>query len=141
MKVVSRDFNTQMVDRLMAEDALQIDLLSEFEAIIQLRQDLTDEVKELDKEIELLQETRNDIAEPYLAAIQEHEENIRKEVLAREKTFQCSFGQAIYRKGAKSVKWNDDALKGYAVEHPEIEQFRSESEGEPTVVLKVGGRK
>jgi len=135
-------FNTEMVDRLMAEDATRVDLPAEFEAIIQLRQDLADEVKELDKEIEILQEKRDNIAEPYLAAIQEHEENIREEILGREKTFQCCFGQAIFRKGARSVKWNDEALLGYiAAGHPEIEQFRSETEGKPSVVLKIGDKK
>jgi len=134
-------FNTQMVDRLMAEDSRTVDLSAEFEAIIQLRQDLAGEVEELDKEISILQETRDNIAEPYLEAIHEHEEIIRKEIFGREKTFQCIFGQAIYRKGAKSVKWNDGALLGYAIEHPAIEQFRSESEGKPSIVLKIGEKK
>lgn len=135
------EFDTQMVDRLMAEDALLVDLGAEFEAIIQIRQDLDDETRELDKEIALLMERRDNIAEPYLADIQEHEEVIRKEILSRERTFKCSFGQAIYRKGARSVKWNDDALLGYAIDHPDIEQFRSESEGKPSIVLKIGDKK
>ncbi len=134
-------FNTQMVDRLMAEDALTVDLSAEFKAIIQLRQDLAGEVGELAEEIANLQEIHDNLAEPYLAAIKAHEENIRKEIMGRGKTFQCVFGQAIYRKGARSVKWNDDALLGYAIEHPEIEQFRSESEGKPSIVLKIGDKK
>lgn len=135
------EIKTGMVDRLMAEDALKVDLPTEFETIIQIRHDLAEEISELDKKIALLMEMRDNIAEPYLAAIQEHEENIRYEISKREKTFQCSFGQAIYRKGKKIVNWNDDALLGYAVDHPEIEQFRSESEGKASIVLKIGEKK
>lgn len=136
------EFNAGMVDRLMAEDVLKVNLPAEFEAIVQLRHDLAEETKELEKEIALLCERRDNITEPYLAAIREHEENIRYKISKREKTFQCSFGQAIYRKGAGSVKWNDGALLGYvAAGHPEIEQFRSESEGKPSIVLKIGDKK
>ena len=134
-------FDTNMVDRLMAADADSVDLLVEFEAIIQLRQDLAGEVSELDKEIEDLRTVRDNIAEPYLAAIQKHEETIKKEIIGRQKTYHCSFGQAVFRTGARKVVCNDNALLGYAVEHPEIEQFRTETEGKPSVVLKVGEKK
>lgn len=133
-------FDTDMIDKLMAADAANVDINAEFEAIIQLRQDLAGEVRELNKEIEELRTVRDNIAEPYLAAIQKHEENIKKEIIERQKTYHCSFGQAIFRKGARKVVWNDDALLGYAVEHPEIEQFRTESEGKASVVLKIGDK-
>jgi len=134
------EIDTSMVDKLMAEDASHVDLQSEFEAIIQLKQDLAGETGELEKEIALLRERIDSIAEPYMAAIQAHEETIKKEILECGKSFKCSFGQAVYRKGSRSVKWNDEALMGYsAAGHPEIEQFRTEMEGKPSVVLKIGG--
>lgn len=139
---VSGEFDTKMVDRLMAEDAMLVDLEAEFEAIVQLKHDLAGETEEIDKEIAILQEKRDSIAEPYLTAIQEHEEIIRNEILVREKAFKCGFGQAIYRRGAQKVSWDDSALLGYAAAgHSEIEQFRSESEGKASVVLKVDGQK
>jgi len=72
--------------------------------------------------------------------LSEEEKRSTKEIIERQKTYHCSFGQAIFRKGARKVVWNDDALLGYAVEHPEIEQFRAESEGNASVVLKIGDR-
>lgn len=133
------DFNTRNVDELMAADVTTIDLNAEFEAIIELNRNLTEKTEELDTKIAALLGERNIVAKPYLDAIQKHEESIRQEILNRGKPFKCDYGQAIYRKGSTSIKWNDDALLGYAVEHQEITQFRSVSVGKPSVVLKVMG--
>ncbi len=132
------DFNTRNVDELMAADVTAIDLSAEFAAIIELNRNLTEKTEELDDKIAVLLEERSIKAKPYLDAIQKHEDAIRNEIFKMGKPFKCNHGQAIYRKGSTSVKWNDDALIGYAVEHEEITQFRSVSVGKPSVVLKVG---
>lgn len=118
-----------------------VDLREEFQKINTFRTALSIEAHELDEEIAILQEARDKIAEPYLDAIKKHEDNIKTEVKARGKSFTCPNGRAIYRKGSKKVNWNDDALEGYSVDHPEIKQFRSESVGKPSVVLTVGEQK
>lgn len=133
--------NDTSADALMATDLACVDLSDEFEKIVELRQSLAEETRELDKEITLLQEKRAEIAEPYETGIKEHEESIKQEILARGKAFHCTYGKAIFKRGSRKIEWNDDALIGYAVEHPEIKQFRSESVGKSSVVLKVGEQK
>lgn len=118
-----------------------VDLQAEFQRINDLTKSRDTNVFELDKEIATLQNSRSALAKPYDDCVLDHMENIKTEVKARGKSFTCQNGRAIFRKGSKKVAWNDDALEGYSADHPEIKQFRSESVGKPSVVLKVGEQK
>jgi hypothetical protein len=118
-----------------------IDLEKEFETIQTLKQEMANELLDIEKAISELLETRSAIAEPYENEIKFCEENIRNEVLDRGKSFKCSVGKATYNKGRTTIKWNDEALKGYAVEHEAILQFRSESKGEAYVSVSAGEQK
>jgi phage host-nuclease inhibitor protein Gam len=56
------------------------------------------------------------------SVIQTLQEDIKKLVLRQGETVKGGHKMATYNKGR--VVWNDDALMGYAVEHPEILKFR-----------------
>lgn len=45
--------------------------------------------------------------------------------------------EATYRKGYTRASWDGKGLAGYAVAHPEIMAFRSESSVGPSVSVKV----
>lgn len=132
----------KMVDQMAAAEEM-IDIEAEFFALNELLS-----ARNTDSQIKILRETIMDlekkleaISEPYEAAIQEKQETIRMAVLEQGKSFKCGCGKAVFRKGARKIVWNDDALLGYAVKHPEIEQFRSETEGKASVVISVGEQK
>lgn len=111
-----------MSSEILDQEALAfqdpVNLSREFETICQLQQKLGAEVHELDKEIALLQERRDEIAGPYEDCIQVHSNVIREEILAREKSYHCTHGTAVFIKGRHKTVWNA-----------------------PSVVLKAGGKK
>jgi hypothetical protein len=117
------------------------DLEKEFKTIQTLKQEMSNELLDIEKAISELLKTRSAIAEPYENEIKFCEENIKTEVLKQAKSFKCGFGKATYNKGRTSIKWNDEALKGYAVEHEDILQFRTESKGDAYVSVSVGEQK
>lgn len=99
---------------------------------------LTDSCSELDELIQVLQEKRAEKEAEYIPKMQEIEGKIKAEMLTRQKSFKCDWGKATYSKGRTTISWNDEALKGYAVTHEDILQFRTEKTGSPSVSLKVG---
>lgn len=96
------------------------------------------ECQELDELIQVLQEKKAEKEKKYTPKIQELETKIKAEILKMKKSFKCDWGKATFSKGRTAISWNDAALKGYAVEHSDILQFRTEKIGEPSVSLKVG---
>lgn len=65
-------------------------------------------------------------------ALAECELRIKELTLAFGETVGGSVYQSTYNSGR--VTWNNEGLKGYAVAHPEIEQFKRE--GKPYVSIK-----
>lgn len=58
--------------------------------------------------------------------------DIRSDVLQLRESVKGTFLHAVFSKGR--VSWNDDKLLGYAIDHPEILEFRSESK--PSVAIR-----
>lgn len=97
---------------------------------------------EMDKATEII---RNQIAElgeqfeeissPYKEAYGAIEEEVRQEVFTLAKPFKSDIADVSYRKGYVRASWDTKALTGYAAAHPEIEQFKKETEVEPTVAI------
>ncbi len=65
-------------------------------------------------------------------ALAECELRIKEETLALGETVGGSVYQSTFNGGR--VTWNNEGLKGYAVAHPEVEQFKRE--GKPYVSIK-----
>lgn len=45
--------------------------------------------------------------------------------------------RATYRRGYTRTSWNGKALKGYAAAHPEILEFKKETQIKPSVSIKM----
>lgn len=88
---------------------------------------------------EMLAQYRDMKAElaPALAALGELEKSIKTHVLETGETAEIDGASVSIRNGYERVSWDGKALAGYAVAHPEIEQFKSVSAVKPTVVIKV----
>lgn len=110
-------------------------LETHFCVLTDLKKAVAERTSSIDEVIQSLLDKRKTITEPYETAIQDHEEFIRKTIFEQENSFKCAYGRATFKRGSRLVKWNDDSLLGYAVEHPEIELFRQESVGKPSVSI------
>jgi DNA repair exonuclease SbcCD ATPase subunit len=134
-EIMNLTSQTEKDSNMVRDQALTSDLESKFKALKACKAELADECLEIDAEIARLQEIRKEIEAEY--KISELEAEIKEAIIARGSSYKCSAGSATFRKGSKLIKWNDEALLGYAAVHPEIEPFRQESYGKPSVVLKV----
>lgn len=139
-------FDTSKVDELAAAEYVNAETQPEtledlFHELNSLSWQLADECKEIDEIIADMEEKRAEKADEYAPRIQELNEQIKAEILKNGKSFKCEWGSATYRKGRTTITWNDDALMGYAVDHPEILKFRTVKTGEPSVSLKIGDLK
>lgn len=127
-------------EREQGKAKLPLDLENAFWTLQTLKKDMAMATFDIDDEIEQLKAEKARREAPYWEDIETIEAQIKEAVGEKEESFKCSNGQAIYRSGARKVTWDDGALMGYvAAGHPEIEQFRQESEGKPSIVLKVEG--
>lgn len=119
---------------------IPLDLENAFWTLQCLKKDMAMATFDIDDEIEKLRAEKDRREAPYWADIETIEAQIKEAINEREESYKCDYGQAIYRGGARKVTWDDAALIGYsAAGHPEIEQFRQESEGRSSIVLKVEG--
>lgn len=77
------------------------------------------------------------VAEPYLADLQALDEEIKAKTIEWGETVSTGDIEAQYTKGYDKVTWNNKALDGYAIAHPEIVTFRKMSVVAPRVKIKV----
>ena len=91
---------------------------------------------ELTKQIHEIQAQIDNISDPYGDKIEELLNEIKYQVLLREKSFDCDIAKIGYKKGYIRASWDTKALTGYAAAHPEIEQFKKETEVEPSIQFR-----
>lgn len=126
--------------RGQGEIKVPLDLNNAFWTIKQLKTNMGMLTWEIDSKIEDLKAEKARLEAPYLKDIETIETQIKEEIGGREESFKCDYGRAIFRHGPIKVSWDDAALLGYAAAgHSELEQFRTESEGKSSIVLKVEG--
>jgi hypothetical protein len=75
-----------------------------------------------------------DMADEKIAAL---EEQAKQAVLSEGKTVKSDYIQAVYQKGR--VSWDSKKLEGLMMIVPQLENARTV--GEPTVILRKGGKK
>lgn len=115
-----------------------LDIENAFWTLKKLHEDMAMLTWEIDSKIEELKDEKARLEAPYIKDIETIEAQIKEAVGGQEKSFKCSYGQAIYRPGALKVEWDDAALLGYAAAGNEgIEQFRTEKECKASIVLKL----
>lgn len=87
---------------------------------------------EIRAQLDDIEAERTTALEAALAGAKELESEIRAGVAAFGTTVKGSHLMAVYGKGR--VSWDDRALSGYAIDHPEILAFRKT--GEPSVAIR-----
>lgn len=106
-----------------------------------LNSNLSEECKDIDADIERLQNTRRLMAEPYLKGIEDIEAQIKLPMLEYQHTFISSSGKINFRKGAVRRTWNLDALDQICEVRKDIKNviwaFREEKTGEPSISIKL----
>lgn len=92
----------------------------------------TDEIKKKIAEIEAEFKPKYDVLGRTVAIADALEGEIRQEVLVAGETIKASRLQMVWVKGRES--WDTKGLTGYAIDHPELEQFHKI--GEPSTTLR-----
>ena len=77
-----------------------------------------------------------EIIAPLQADLDELKALISAIVIAGGETVRTQYGRVEYVKASERVSWNDAALLGFAVAHPEILSMRSAKETAPTTRIK-----
>lgn len=106
-----------------------------FQKINALRIEMDLKTHALQEEQAKISEQISTIIEPYAKEIDYLKNTIQVHVMEDMASAKTAHGVCSYVKGRKgSVKWDDNALMGYAATHEEIIQFRTEGEpGQPSV--------
>jgi hypothetical protein len=84
-------------------------------------------------QMEVLQEQLGKVSEPYEQAKAELMAELKPLAIAHGKTYKGQCGTVKFRKGYIRYTWDGKALNGFAAAHPEILEFRKESEIAPSV--------
>ena len=107
-------------------------------AMLEATEELRQQLEEPQLLIASIEAEISDVMAPYAEIIDALKLDIETAVLINEASIKTDAGTCTYVKGRKpSVKWNDDALMGYAATHDEVLQFRSEGkQGLPTTRFK-----
>lgn len=123
----------------------QANIIVDLNALMAMYRDTTDAqkeaCKELDVEIERLQEQKHTIASVYITRLEDIEAKMRQPMLDRKSTFVCAYGKINFRKGAVRRTWNLDALDQICNAKPEVKEeiwaLREEKTGEPSISVKL----
>lgn len=91
---------------------------------------------ELQPALDKIEAMRSEL-KPQLDAIREAETNIKKQALEAGEGAKIEGVSVTVRAGYTRTSWNNKALTGYAVAHPELNQFRKESQIKPTAIIKL----
>ncbi len=97
---------------------------------------LYDDREQLQAEIMKLQEKIDNISEPFAEKARILEDEIKAEVLGFGRKYEHPLAEVSYRKGYIRASWDTKKLDGYSVAHPEIQEFKKETEVKPTVSIK-----
>jgi len=106
------------------------------EEAARLRKAMDEETHDLKKQIVELGWQVENIEEPYLEKINRLEDEIKEEVLESGKKYKHALADVSYRKGYKRASWDTKKLDGYATAHPEIKEFKKETEVKPSSSIK-----
>ena len=108
-------------------------------AMLAATEELRQQLEEPQLLIASIEAEISDVMAPHADIIDALKTDIETAVLINEISVKTDAGTCSYVKGRKpSVKWNDDALMGYAATHDEVLQFRSEgTQGVPTTRFKL----
>jgi len=100
---------------------------------------LTAEREEIEEQMNNVNARISDAIGPYAEEIERLKHDIEKAVMYRQSSEKTDAGKATYYKARKpSIKWDDKALQGYAIDHPEIMKFRTEGKpGKPRVKIDL----
>jgi hypothetical protein len=112
-------------------------IINKMSLIRGLESKIVDGCAELDEQIADLMQKRRAIAEPIEEEIENHKTEVKTEVLKRGKTFKCDYGEAKFRKGYVRTSWDTKKMEGYAADHPEILQFKKETQVKPNVTVSI----
>ncbi|MDP2217485.1 MAG: hypothetical protein Q8J68_09385 [Methanolobus sp.] len=114
------------------------DVDTEFIAMQQLKQVMTEELGPYKTRMQELEAKMREIMDPYVEKIQAHEENIRNAVLMQEKSYKGDFGKDTFKKGYPRYTWDNKAMEGYvAAGHEELLQFRKKTFVKLSVTIEV----
>ncbi len=117
----------------MISDAELYNLIGQMKQLFAEQTAVTEELTKQRNEIQAL---IDNVSDPYGEKIESLLEEIRYQVSLREKTFDCDLAKVSFKKGYIRSSWDTKALTGYAAAHPEIEQFKKETEVEPSIQFK-----
>lgn len=106
------------------------------EEVARLRKEMENETVVLKTEMVKLGWQVENIEEPFLEKINKLEEEIKAEVIESGKKYKNDLAEVSYRKGYTRTSWDTKKLEGYAVAHPEVEEFKKVSEVSATASIK-----
>ena len=81
-----------------------------------------------------------DQLELVISALQEPMDNIKvqlRDLLEPGETVDTPLAKVQMRKGYERKSWETKSLEGYAVDHPEVLQWRKVTEVKPSLIVKV----
>lgn len=119
---------------------LQLNMIAEFQSEIDVLRMQEEEMiaqiltPELLQQVQDVREEFAGKAETAQAKIKALENAVKEQCLALGKTVQADHFQVVWSKG-RAGSWDGKALAGYAVNHPEILQFKNE-DGKPSASLR-----
>jgi len=99
-----------------------------------------DKRAEYQPDIDMVQEQieeRKKVIAPMLEELATLEKGIKSQALDNMLGGSIDGVSVRIRKGYTRTSWDNKALSGYAVAHPEIDQFRKTSEVKATAIIKV----
>lgn len=131
------EFESIVMDEIIAKLNRLADLQAQMNLINLRFDELRDSVLSPEQKTQLqdIEDERKTTLESVQVGIASLESEIKEDVAKCGSTVKGAHLQAVFQKGR--VKWDDRALAGYAVSHPEITAFRSE--GMPSVSLRRFG--
>jgi len=97
---------------------------------------LYDDRAQLQEELNKIQEEIDTISEPFADDARILEDEIKAEVLESGKKYKHELANVTYRKGYTRASWDTKKLDGFAAAHPEIMEFKKETEVNATASIK-----
>lgn len=95
-----------------------------------------DDREQLQEELNKLQSKIDNISEPFAEQARILEDEIKAEVLESGKKYKHELADVSYRKGYIRASWDTKKLDGFAAAHPEIMEFKKETEVNATASIK-----
>ena len=90
----------------------------------------------IQNELNKIQVEIDTISEPFAEQARILEDEIKAEVLESGKKYKHELANVTYRKGYIRASWDTKKLDGFAAAHPEITEFKKETEVSATASIK-----